>query len=117
MKQSLPVLIGKRLLLSVYALFALFPLVWMVIMSLKTQSEVLTTGFVFHPTFENYVSVATQGDYGLSFRNNLIVSIGAVLLSLVVAFPPPTRWPASNLKARRTSPLPSCRFASRPKCS
>ena len=87
MHPSLPTLIGKRLLLIIYGLFALFPLVWMVVMSLKTQSEVLTTGFIFHPTVENYLSVMTQGDYALAFRNNLIVSILAVVLSMIVGIP------------------------------
>ena len=87
MRASLPVLISKRLLLLLYGFFALFPLVWMIVMSLKTQSEVLTTGFIFHPTFENYVTVATASDYSRAFVNNLIVSIGAVILSLVVGIP------------------------------
>ncbi len=87
MHTSLPTLIGKRLLLILYSLFALFPLVWMLLMSLKSQAEVLTTGFIFHPTFENYLTVMGGSDYALAFRNNLIVSIGAVLLSLVVGVP------------------------------
>ena len=87
MRPNLPVLITKRVLLIIYGFFALFPLVWMVVMSLKSQEEVLTTGFIFKPTFENYVSVATGSDYSRAFVNNLIVSIGAVLLSLIVGIP------------------------------
>jgi len=89
-KASVPVLIGKRLLLVLYALFALFPLAWMIILSLKTQAEVLTTEFVFHPTFENYVTVINGSggvDYATAFRNNLVVSTLAVALSMVVGVP------------------------------
>ena len=90
MHPSLPVTVGKRLLLILYAAFALFPLVWMLILSLKSQGEVLTTGFVFHPTFENYATVWNGGggvNYAGAFVNNLIVSTLAVLISLVVGVP------------------------------
>src|SRR5258708_23448895 len=52
--------IGKTLqifLLLFYALFALFPLLWMFIMSIKPDSQMLTTTFIFTPTLENYATV------------------------------------------------------------
>jgi multiple sugar transport system permease protein len=78
---------SKRLLLLVYALFALFPLLWMVIMSLKPDSQMFTTTFIFSPTMENYSAVFLRSDYSHFFFNNLIVSISAVLLSLIVGVP------------------------------
>jgi multiple sugar transport system permease protein len=79
--------VSKRLLLLVYALFALFPLLWMVIMSLKPDSQMFTTTFIFSPTMENYSAVFLRSDYSHFFFNNLIVSISAVLLSLIVGVP------------------------------
>jgi multiple sugar transport system permease protein len=87
---SLLALIGrvsKTVLLLIYALFALFPLVWMVIMSLKPDSQTFTTTFIFSPTMENYSAVFLRSDYSHFFFNNLIVSISAVLLSLIVGVP------------------------------
>jgi multiple sugar transport system permease protein len=79
--------VSKAVLLLVYALFALFPLVWMIIMSLKPDSQTFTTTFIFSPTMENYGAVFLRSDYSHFFFNNMIVSISAVLLSLVVGVP------------------------------
>src|SRR5258708_19524898 len=81
--------IGKTLqifLLLFYALFALFPLLWMFIMCMKADSQVVTTTFIFKPTLENYATVL-HSDYMQFFCNNLIVSVAAVLVSLVVGAP------------------------------
>jgi multiple sugar transport system permease protein len=81
--------IGKTLqiiLLLLYAVFALFPLLWMFIMSIKPDSQMLTTTFIFTPTMENYATVL-HSDYMQFFFNNLIVSVAAVLVSLVVGVP------------------------------
>jgi multiple sugar transport system permease protein len=79
--------VSKTLLLLVYAMFALFPLLWMIIMSLKPDGQIFTTTFIFSPTMENYDAVFLRSDYSHFFLNNLIVSISAVLLSLVVGVP------------------------------
>jgi multiple sugar transport system permease protein len=79
--------VSKTVLLLIYALFALFPLVWMIIMSLKPDSQMFTTTFIFSPTMENYGAVFLRSDYSHFFFNNLIVSISAVLLSLIVGVP------------------------------
>lgn len=78
---------SKTFLLLVYALFALFPLVWMVIMSLKPDNQMFTTTFIFSPTLENYDAVFLRSDYSRFFFNNLIVSVLAVAASLVVGVP------------------------------
>jgi multiple sugar transport system permease protein len=79
--------VSKTVLLLIYALFALFPLVWMIIMSLKPDSQMFTTTFIFSPTMENYSAVFLRSDYSHFFFNNLIVSISAVILSLIVGVP------------------------------
>src|ERR1700736_1240491 len=79
--------VSKTLLLLIYALFALFPLLWMIIMSLTPDSQMFTTTLIFSPTMENYGAVFLRSDYLHFFFNNLIVSISAVLLSLIVGVP------------------------------
>jgi multiple sugar transport system permease protein len=79
--------VSKTLLLLIYAMFALFPLLWMIIMSLKPDGQMFTTTFIFSPTMENYDAVFLRSDYSHFFFNNLIVSVSAVLLSLVVGVP------------------------------
>lgn len=78
---------GRNLGLSLYALFALFPLVWMVICTFKSDSEMYNTIFRFHPTLENYEAVLIGTDYLKAFFQNLIVSGGAVLLTVVAGVP------------------------------
>lgn len=75
-----------------YFLFALFPLVWMLILSLKPQDDLFTTYFVFEPTLAAYREVlGGSGQVGTRFLgfffNSLIVSAGAVLISLIVGVP------------------------------
>lgn len=87
---------GKRLFaVSVYAALIaltvafLFPLIWVLGLSLKTRLQVFATPplFVWSPTLENYAAVLQQADFLRAFLNSLIVSAGAVSLSLAVGVP------------------------------
>ncbi|MFR8549199.1 MAG: carbohydrate ABC transporter permease [Lachnospiraceae bacterium] len=74
-------------LLAIYAIFALFPLVWMLILSFKSDTEMFTTTFVFHPTLSNYTEVLMNSDYFRYMLDSLIVSGGAVLISVLAGVP------------------------------
>lgn len=76
----------------VYFLFALFPLVWMMILSLKPQDQLFTTYFRFAPTLAAYREILGVGGGSGSaflrfFGNSLIVSVGAVAISLLIGVP------------------------------
>jgi ABC-type glycerol-3-phosphate transport system permease component len=75
-------------LVAMTAVF-LFPLLWVVGLSLKTRLQVFATPplFVWWPTLENYAGVLGQADFLQAFVNSLVVSAGAVLLSLCVGVP------------------------------
>jgi len=97
------VVIGKvvrNFLLSVYALFAMFPLVWMVIVSFKSDAEVLTTTFIFNPTLVNYNKVLLGTDYLKCFLDNIIVSGGAVVIGVLVGVPAAYAFARYNFKAK-----------------
>jgi multiple sugar transport system permease protein len=79
--------ISKTVLLLLYALFALFPLVWMLILSFKPDNEMFTTTFVFTPTLDNFKAVFSESDFLGTLWNNLVVSCLAVALSLLVGVP------------------------------
>ncbi|GHV79896.1 ABC transporter permease [Spirochaetia bacterium] len=87
-------------LLLLYAIFSLFPLIWMFIISFKSDMEMYTTVFVFHPTIENYKKVLNEGNYVKSFIDNLIVSGGAVIVSLIVGVPAAYALARYNFKAK-----------------
>ncbi len=84
--------IGINLLTILYFVFALFPILWMILVSLKPANQLFTTYFVFSPTLESYKTVlGLSGGSGIPFVsffiNSLVVSVGAVLLSLVIGIP------------------------------
>lgn len=78
---------ARNLGLCLYALFALFPLVWMIICSFKSDAQMYNTVFRFTPTLENYKAVLIGTDYFKAFFQNLVVSGGAVLLTVLVGVP------------------------------
>jgi ABC-type glycerol-3-phosphate transport system permease component len=75
-------------LIATTALF-LFPLLWVIGLSLKTRLQVFATPplFVWRPTLENYVGVLSQADFLQAFVNSLAVSSGAVILSICIGVP------------------------------
>ena len=87
MKNGILEPVFRYLALIVWALFALFPLFWMVVITFKSDVEVFTTTFWFNPTLENYSAVLIHTDYFKYFIDNLLVSGGAVLLSVAVGVP------------------------------
>ena len=79
--------ITKNGLLLIYAIFALFPLVWMVILSIKSDMEMYTTTFSFTPTLSNYTEVLLKTDYFKYLLDSLIVAGGAVVISVIAGVP------------------------------
>ena len=71
----------------VYLVFALYPVGWMLLISLKSTSEMFNTGLVFQPTLQNYSAVVLHSPFLRAVGNSLIVSVGAVLIALVVSVP------------------------------
>lgn len=70
----------------------LFPLVWMVSSSLKTQSTVFSdmSLWVSNPRWQNYAAAWTKGDFGQYFFNSLlyttVVVIGVILIASMAAY-------------------------------
>jgi multiple sugar transport system permease protein len=75
--------------LIVITLAFLFPVLWVLGLSLKTRAQVFATPplYLWWPTFENYADVLTRSDFLRAFINTLIVSTSAVLLSLGIGAP------------------------------
>lgn len=76
----------------VYFVFALFPFVWMILLSLKPQGQLFSTYFRFDPTLDAYRAVLGIGEkadipFIRFFGNSLLISFGAVLVSLLVGVP------------------------------
>lgn len=70
------------IVLTLIAIIWVFPFVWMVLGSFKTQKEILAqppTFFAQHPTVSNFAQWLTQLNFGTYFTNSLIVSVITVL--------------------------------------
>jgi len=88
--------------LVIYAVFALFPLLWMVILTFKSDAEMLTTTFVFTPTLENYRQVFLQTAYFRYIRDSIIVAGGAVLVSVLAGVPAAYAFARYSFKKKET---------------
>lgn len=93
-KRLTPGSVGADLLLVLWFAFSLFPILWMLLLSLKTPAEQTTTYFAFSPTLENYAIVLsdrgtalTSVDFSAAIVNSIINAGGAVLVSLLIGLP------------------------------
>ncbi|MBW7884346.1 MAG: carbohydrate ABC transporter permease [Caldilineaceae bacterium] len=97
--------------LGLYFIFALFPILWMILVSLKSGTELFTTQFVFQPTLENYqailfgdpraaAGVVARQEFPRFFLNSLISSSGAVIVSLLVGVPAAYALARYNFKGK-----------------
>lgn len=91
----------------VWAFIIIAPFLWLVLLSIKTRLDAFANPpvLLFTPTFEAYYQIFTDGDFLDAIKNSIIVSTGAVFLSLLVAIP--AAYGLRNLKGpiRRNSLL------------
>lgn len=74
--------------------FALFPILWMLLLALKNDAQQTSTYFSFSPTPSNFATVLSQKGTDLTsvdFKTALLTSVlncgGAVLVSLIIGIP------------------------------
>lgn len=86
LRRNILLYVLSALILAIWA----FPIIWAVVVSLKTESEVLTypPRIVFHPTLENYRD-AVFGAFSIaqSFFNSFVVAASTTVLTILLAVP------------------------------
>lgn len=73
--------------LLLLAIIFLFPVFWVVVSSLKSQSELFRYPLTILPakvTFENYVAAFQRGDFLRYFSNSSFVAIVATLITVII---------------------------------
>ena len=77
------------LVLLVMVLIIIFPFVWMLMSSFKTQVDIIAwpPRFIFKPTLANFQRVFVEQSFGLYLKNSVIVAVMAVGLSLILGLP------------------------------
>jgi len=65
------------------------PFFWLASLSIKTRLDAFAypPKFFFHPTFAAYTEIFSDSQFLDAIKNSVIVSVGAVALSLVIAVP------------------------------
>lgn len=87
-------MIKKVIVFSSYALillFSLFPIYWIMLMSFKQPTDVIShiPKFIFKPTIENYTGLfSTTGFNFLKYiKNSLVICSGSVLITVLAGLP------------------------------
>ena len=94
--------IASTVFLVIYTIFSVFPLIWMVIISFKSDVDMFKTLFIFKPTLDNFRNVLTTGNYVKAFGDNFIICSGAVLVSVIVGVPAAYALARYNFKRKET---------------
>ncbi|WP_158245370.1 carbohydrate ABC transporter permease [Petrotoga sp. 9PWA.NaAc.5.4] len=89
----------------VLVLFSIFPILWLLLTSLKPTSEIYSWPikyFPSKPTFQNYINLLQRGDFGRYFLNSVIVSGSATILILITGTLAAYSFARINFKGKRT---------------
>jgi glycerol transport system permease protein len=80
---------GSVIVMTVYLLFLMLPIYWLLNMSLKTNTEILNefTLFPRNLTFANYATILTDPSWYNGYINSMIYVVMNTVISLAVALP------------------------------
>ena len=87
-RRASPARIALYAFLTVMAAIWLFPLVWAIYTALRPFSDTQAKGYISFSTnlsIENFVNAWTQGEFANHFLATLVVTIPAVIVTLIVA--------------------------------
>ena len=76
--------------LTLFAIFFLFPPIYMFITSLKTSAEISAATnpwWVYNPTLSNYIELLTSSQFLTFFKNSALVSIFVVIITMLISIP------------------------------
>ena len=81
---------GRRIILVVFLIFLLLPIYWLVNMSFKTNTEIVTTMTLWpnKPTLMHYRRIFTDASWYSGYINSLQYVIINTIISISFALPP-----------------------------
>jgi multiple sugar transport system permease protein len=79
--------IGFYLALGGFLIFALFPLIWIFLTSMKSIRDLflMPPVFIFQPTFEHWANVILDSDFLRFYKNSLIIGFSTAIIVMIVA--------------------------------
>ena len=80
---------GSAFVMTLYLLFLLVPIYWLVNMSFKTNTEITSTFTLFPANFpiQNYVTILTDPSWYMGYVNSIIYVVMNTVISITVALP------------------------------
>lgn len=80
---------GLNVVLGLAIVLLLFPFVWMIMMSLKTQVQntAATPVWIFTPVLDNYRNVIERNNFLVFTKNSLIVAVAATVIGMLLGLP------------------------------
>lgn len=77
------------ILTALVVLFFVFPIFMIIVTSLKSRVDALAVPpvWIFRPVFDNYVNIFSENNFGLYFRNSLIIATMGTFFALVIGVP------------------------------
>src|SRR5574341_757146 len=81
--------IVRRIILIAFSIWVIFPIYWMLSMSLKSNADTnaYPPKWLFIPTLNNYIFAFQRSDFTRGFLNSLLVGFSSTLLALIVGAP------------------------------
>ncbi|NDV52430.1 MULTISPECIES: carbohydrate ABC transporter permease [Roseobacteraceae] len=80
-----------------------FPILWIFILSFKSEGDAIKTPFEVLSsawTFESYATVQERSNYFRHFWNSVVISLGSTLIGLAIAIP--AAWAMAFVPGKRT---------------
>ncbi|AWI83618.1 sugar ABC transporter permease [Alloyangia pacifica] len=80
-----------------------FPILWIFILSFKSEGDAIKTPFEVLSsawTFESYATVQERSNYVRHFWNSVVISLGSTLIGLAIAIP--AAWAMAFVPGKRT---------------
>ncbi|MEM9909746.1 MAG: carbohydrate ABC transporter permease [Pseudomonadota bacterium] len=86
---ALPKVKSSTVVMALYLIFLMLPIYWLINMSFKTNSEILSSFTLFpaEPTLANYRTILTDPAWYTGYINSLIYVVMNTVISLAVALP------------------------------
>lgn len=78
------------LVIAVLLVLAIYPVLWLILSSFKTQNEFTMNSAFSLPesfAFDNFIKAWTTGNMGTSFVNSLITTFGSMILIVAIVVP------------------------------
>lgn len=89
-------------LLTLWSLFAVAPIAWIFLTSIKRPIDIVSYPpvFQFSPTLDHYARVLTGPEFLVPFANSIVITLGALAVTLVIGLPSAYALATLNFKGR-----------------